>query len=102
MTKLSDYQSWVDTTATPRVAELGIIYAALGLAGETGETVEKVKKIVRDQREVTDEDREYFKLELGDICWYICRMANELGLTFEEILESNMKKINDRKINGKK
>lgn len=100
---LEKYQDWVGTTATQRVKELGFIYPALGLAGETGEVVEKVKKIVRDKDGYWNtEDREYFKLELGDILWYITRMCTCLGLELEQVFKANIEKIDDRRINGKK
>lgn len=103
MISLTEYQDWVDSVSTDRVNELGLIYASLGLAGETGEVVEKIKKIVRDKDGVpTAEDIEYLKLELGDVLWYVAKFCNELDLFMEDVLGSNMEKINDRKINGKK
>mgnify|MGYP000861741453 CR=1 FL=1 len=103
MISLTEYQDWVDSVSTDRVNELGLIYASLGLAGETGEVVEKIKKIVRDKDGVpTTEDIEYLKLELGDVLWYVAKFCNELGLYMEDVMWSNMEKINDRKTNGKK
>jgi NTP pyrophosphatase (non-canonical NTP hydrolase) len=100
---LSDYQDWVESVSSDRVNELGLIYAGLGLAGETGETVERVKKIVRDREGVyTPEDREYLRLELGDIVWYVAKFCNELDLDLTDVLLANMDKINDRRVNGKK
>ncbi len=100
--KLADYQEWVDSTCTTRVKELELVYPALGLAGESGEVIERIKKIVRDGREVTFEDRQYLALELGDVLWYVCRMANVLDLSIEDIIQGNVEKIEDRRINGKK
>lgn len=100
---LYEYQDWVEESSTKRVNELGMIYAALGLCGETGEAVEKIKKIVRDKEGVPEaEDIQYLRLELGDILWYVAKMCNELDLDMQDVLEANVEKINDRKINGKK
>lgn len=100
---LNEYQQWVEDVSSDRVNTLGLIYAGLGLAGETGEAVERVKKIVRDRDGVaTPEDREYLSLELGDILWYVAKFCNELDLNMEDVFLANVEKINDRRINGKK
>lgn len=99
---LKKYQDWVEEVSSDRVNTLGLIYAGLGLAGETGEAVERVKKIVRDREGVaTEEDREYLLLELGDILWYVAKFCNELDLTLHDVFVTNVNKINDRRINGK-
>ncbi len=100
--KLADYQDWVDSTCTERVKELQLIYPALGLAGETGEVIERIKKIVRDGRDVSFEDREYLALELGDVLWYVCRIANVLQLSLEDVIQGNVEKLEYRRIHGKK
>lgn len=70
----------------------------MGIAGEAGEVVEKWKKIVAYKNgEMTDEDLQLFKKELGDVVWYIAVLANSLGLTFEEIMQLNVEKLKDRK-----
>ena len=100
---LTEYQKWVEDVSSDRVNTLGLIYAGLGLAGETGEAVERVKKIVRDRDGVaTYEDKEYPRLELGDILWYVAKFCNELDLNMEDVFLVNIEKINDRRINGKK
>ena len=35
--------------------------------------------------------------ELGDVLWYITAMASELGLTLEEIMETNYNKLIKRR-----
>ena len=71
---------------------------ALGIAGEAGEVVEKWKKIVAYKDGiVSDEDLAELAKELGDVVWYIAVMADSLGLSFEEIMQLNIKKLADRK-----
>jgi len=97
------YQEWVERRSTSRVQELGIIYGALGLAGECGEVIEKIKKIVRDKDGVTDHaDVDYLKLELGDVMWYVTKIANELGLSLQNIILANIDKIEERRFYGKR
>ena len=71
---------------------------AMGVAGEAGEVVEKWKKIVAYKGGVvTEEEKIELGKELADVVWYIAVMANSLGLSFEEIMQVNVKKLADRK-----
>jgi NTP pyrophosphatase (non-canonical NTP hydrolase) len=74
---------------------------AMGVAGEAGEVVEKWKKIVAyKEGKVSDEDLADLAKELGDVVWYIAVMAHSLGLSFEDIMQRNVKKLQDRKRRG--
>ena len=80
---------------------IAITYCALGL-GEAGEVQGKVKKIWRDANgKISHKVRKELLLELGDLLWYTVRMADELGYTFEEIIEESVRKLSDRKERGK-
>lgn len=93
-----DYQRRAgDTAVYPDVGH-NIIYPTLGLAGEAGETANKVKKIIRDQHGVlTDPARAAIAEELGDILWYVARLASEIGADLDAIAEANLAKLADRK-----
>lgn len=86
---------------TPAAADAGIVYLALGLNGESGEVAEKVKKIVRDQAgKLTDFDRVEIGKELGDVLWYLAMLAEELGISLEEVAQGNIDKLISRKERG--
>jgi NTP pyrophosphatase (non-canonical NTP hydrolase) len=71
---------------------------AMGIAGEAGEVVEKWKKIVAYKAgKISEEDLGELKKELGDVVWYVAVMAESLGLSFEEVIQLNVKKLQDRK-----
>ncbi len=71
---------------------------AMGVAGEAGEVVEKWKKMVAyNKGDINDEFLQDMKKELGDVVWYIAVLANSLGISFEEIMQLNVKKLQDRK-----
>ena len=94
---LEEYQGIIAKTAIfPK--ELGLLYPGLGLCGEAGEVAEKIKKIYRDkQGEITTEDKQALKKELGDVIWYVTAIAEQLGLTLNEILEANYDKLIKRR-----
>lgn len=70
-----------------------IMYCGLGLTGEAGEVADKIKKIYRDG--VLNE--EAIALELGDVAYYLTRLANHFGYTLNDILTMNVKKLSDRR-----
>jgi NTP pyrophosphatase (non-canonical NTP hydrolase) len=83
------YQTIIEKTAIyPK--EIGLAYCAMGLTGEAGEVADKIKKIYRDNTEV---DVPAIAKELGDVLWYVTAMANELGVSLEEIMENNYNKL---------
>jgi len=97
----SEYSDKATTTAVyPKPFYL--FYPALALCGEAGEVAEKVKKLWRDNDGVvTDEIRESIKLELGDVLWYIAALANDLGVSLEDVARSNLQKLEDRTARNK-
>lgn len=71
---------------------------ALGVASEAGEYAGKVDKVYRKKHcFCADEDtRRHMALELGDILWFVCGCADDIGYTLEEILDMNIAKLRDR------
>ncbi len=70
---------------------------AMGVAGEAGEVVEKWKKIVAyKDGEVGEEDRRELGKELGDVVWYIAVFAHSLGLSLEDVMQTNVAKLASR------
>lgn len=73
---------------------LALTYVALGLGNEAGEVQGKVKKALRDDDGiVTDEKREAILDELGDVLWYLARVADELGVSLDQVAERNLTKL---------
>ena len=95
-----EYQTLARTTAIyPK--KYSIIYPTLGLCGEAGETSEKIKKWLRGGGEsLTDEQLQLIRKELGDVLWYAANLAEDLGLSLDEIARENIEKLFDRKERG--
>lgn len=86
-----EYQKFTSTTAYyPEGTAIG--YCALGLAGEAGEVANNVKKIIRDQKDLTAAIVD----ELGDVLWYVARLADELGVDLSEVVDFNVEKLERR------
>lgn len=92
----NEYQDWSAKTAIYPKDE-GLVYVALGLTGEAGEVANVVKKMIRDDNGfLLQEKHDKLKAELGDVMWYMARMAAELGTTLEDIMQENHDKLEDR------
>ena len=70
----------------------------LGLVGESGEIAEKVKKLLRGDGKIK---KVGMAKELGDVMYYIARIADYYKLTLEEIAKLNIKKLKSRKHRNK-
>lgn len=94
-----EYQRQALTTAQDEGFE--IIHRILGLAGETGEVAERIKKIYRDHGgDFSKLDKKSFAKELGDVLWYIASLADELGISLEDIATTNVEHLKRRAENG--
>ena len=102
MTGLEEYERFCGSTDVsagdlPQITYPRDMYYALGLGGEVGEVLEKVKKSHRDG--VLDVRQ--LELELGDVLWYMARLANFHGLTLRGVLAANIEKLSSRRDRGK-
>ena len=116
---LAAYQSFVDgvTSETAKNDELfaqnftklskqlkgnyaRLDHAVSGLCGEVGEVDDVWKKIKFMGLNYTNETRDMFIKELGDVCWYMFQACLALDVPFEEIINRNMEKLKKRHPNG--
>jgi NTP pyrophosphatase (non-canonical NTP hydrolase) len=93
-----DFKHYQDFTRTTAIypKESAIEYLALGLASEAGEVAGVVKKKIRDNT-YSLEYKHNIKKEIGDCFWYLARLCDELNLTIDEVLASNVAKLSSRK-----
>lgn len=92
----NSYQEFVNSMkAYPE--KNAIMYPTLGMMGEAGEVAEKVKKWLRGDREL---DKAELVKEIGDVCWYIASLADDLGYTLQDVINANVDKLVSRKERG--
>ena len=87
---LNQYQNEVESFAKPYMTEQ---YCVIGLGGESGEVLEWYKKFILKsnmiKKPLTEED---LILELGDILFYLTRLADIKGYSLQEVMDLNIKK----------
>lgn len=69
------------------------IHAAVGIAGEAGEVLDALKKVWVYNKEL---DQENLKEELGDIMFYMQKLCNMYGFSFQSVMQANMSKLAKR------
>jgi NTP pyrophosphatase (non-canonical NTP hydrolase) len=91
------YQSQSRKTWSLIHTDHAIVYPTLGLTNEAGEVAGKIKKIFRDKGgQISADDRQALKSELGDVLWYLAQICTELDLSLEEVAEFNLQKLFSR------
>ena len=77
---------------------LNVIYAAMGMCGESGEASELVKKYAYHGHTI---DTEHLARELGDVLWYVSYLAHLFGYPLGRIMVMNQEKLAKRYPDGK-
>ena len=77
-----------------------ILTAAIGISAEGGEFAEIVKKSIFQGKPMDDDAQYHMKRELGDIMWYITQACIALGISLEDVLSTNIQKLEARYPDG--
>jgi len=99
---LNHYQLETRKTAVyPTDTEVPALYPALKISGEAGEVTEHFGKAVRDDDgQITAERRKAIRKELGDVLWYVARIADDLNMNLVDIANTNLAKLARRQEQG--
>jgi NTP pyrophosphatase (non-canonical NTP hydrolase) len=90
-----------DTDSSTRCTKPAYLYYVLGMCGETGELTERIKKLMRNKKGKVDaEFVDGLKGELGDIMWYVSRLAAQFDIKMSSVTKCNLKKLKSRKQRG--
>jgi len=100
------YQADASRTRAPqdkviyRIHELGnnckgvqLLHAIIGMTGEIGEIAGAYEKFAYYGQTL---DESNLKEELGDVLWYIAEACDALGLSLQEVMKSNIRKLRSR------
>ena len=75
------------------IGTVRLLHAMIGLCTESGEIQDMMKKHVFYGKEI---DKVNFKEELGDLMWYISIACDELDISLEEVMQTNVNKLRAR------
>ena len=78
-----------------------LLTAGVGINAEGGEFLEIIKKMVFQGKPWNDDNREHLIIELGDLLWYVAQATMALDVSFDEVIERNVKKLEKRYPGGK-
>ena len=93
------YKEFTRTTAQyPKEVEME--YLMIGLANEVGEVLGKFKKHLRGDKMVVQDFNKALESELGDVLWYWTQGCTALGFTPDEVMDENIRKLEQRYPNG--
>ena len=73
-----------------------LLTAGVGINAEGGEFLEIIKKIIFQGKPWDDHNKEHLIIELGDLMWYVAQACMALGVSFDEVVARNVKKLESR------
>ena len=73
-----------------------LLTSGVGINAEGGEFLEIIKKMVFQGKPWNEDNREHLIIELGDILWYVAQATMALGISFDEVIATNVKKLEKR------
>ena len=89
------------------IPNIYLLNSILGMSGEVGELSEYIQKKLfhepNSKPRVYDKDKgfqENITLQLGDIMWYVAECCNVLGISLDDVMKNNIKKLKERHPNG--
>ena len=73
-----------------------LLTAGVGINAEGGEFLEIIKKMVFQGKPWNEDNREHLIIELGDLMWYVAQACMALGVSFDDVIATNVKKLEKR------
>jgi NTP pyrophosphatase (non-canonical NTP hydrolase) len=73
-----------------------LLTAGVGINAEGGEFLEIIKKMIFQGKPFNEDNKEHMIIELGDLMWYVAQACMALEVSFDEVIERNVKKLEKR------
>ena len=77
-----------------------LLTAGVGINAEGGEFLEIIKKMVFQGKPWNKDNRDHLIIELGDLLWYVAQATMALNVSFDEVIEKNISKLEKRYPSG--
>ena len=112
--KFSRYEEFVDAVTSDaskdfvsladRMVELDgeganierLLTAGVGINAEGGEFLEIIKKMIFQGKPWNEANKEHLIIELGDLLWYVAQATQALGVSFDDVVATNVRKLEKR------
>ena len=92
---MTSYEKFVQAEAKPYMTEQ---YCIIGIGGEAGEVLEWYKKFILKSNMIKEPLTEQDLIEeLGDVLFYLTRLAAHRGYDLQAVMEANIKKHKQEK-----
>ena len=78
-----------------------LITSGVGINAEGGEFLEIIKKMIFQGKPWDEDNKEHLIIELGDVMWYVAQACMALDISFDDVIEGNIKKLEKRYPGGK-
>ena len=73
-----------------------LLTAGVGINAEGGEFLEIIKKMIFQGKPWNDANKHHLVTELGDLMWYISLACIALEISMEDVIATNVKKLEKR------
>ena len=73
-----------------------LLTSGVGINAEGGEFLEIIKKMIFQGKPWNEDNREHLVIELGDIMWYVAQACMALEVSFDDVIATNVKKLEKR------
>ena len=73
-----------------------LLTAGVGINAEGGEFLENVKKMIFQGKPWNDANKHHLVTELADLMWYITQACMALEISMEDVVSTNVKKLEKR------
>tara|TARA_B100000886_G_C20266260_1_gene425096 strand:+ start:84 stop:488 length:405 start_codon:yes stop_codon:yes gene_type:complete len=73
-----------------------LLTAGVGINAEGGEFLEIIKKMIFQGKPWNDANKHHLVTELGDLMWYISQACIALDISMEDVIATNVKKLEKR------
>ena len=73
-----------------------LLTAGVGINAEGGEFLEIIKKMIFRGKPWNDANKHHLVTELGDLMWYISQACIALEISMEDVIATNVKKLEKR------
>ena len=73
-----------------------LMTAGVGINAEGGEFLEIIKKMIFQGKPWNDANKEHLIIELGDLLWYVAQATQALGVSFDDVVATNVRKLEKR------